>query len=142
MLFRSNAIIFQSSSSGALQLELGLLVGRRGIHQIEFGNGEVALGGQRLEARSCAQRLLLLHDVKRLVCQIARFFRCLHPGAALLKRILRVAYFDANLFLQLLQAQLGLTVLQLRTILVRLGDPITNREESGSDPQNNPGMNC
>src|SRR5580700_2531634 len=57
-----NSIIRQSSAGGALQFDFRLLVGGVGVHQVELGYGEIALRGQRLEARSRAQVLFLLHD--------------------------------------------------------------------------------
>src|SRR5271166_1978869 len=85
-----NSIIRQSGAGGALQLHFRLLVGGVGIHQVKLSHREVALRGQRLEGRSRAQVLLLLHDGEGLLGEISGLARGLHTGAALLQRVFRV----------------------------------------------------
>ena len=45
--------------------------------------------------------------------QVSCFARSVYPRASLFKRILRIANLDADLFLQLLPAQLGLAFAQI-----------------------------
>ena len=124
-----NAIIFQSSSSGAFQFELGLLIPA----VVAFTRSSSATARSR-----CAVNVWKLEPAPN-VCSFCMMlnvlsarsracFAALRPYPALLQSVLRVAYFDANLLLKLLQAQLGLTILQLRAILVCLGHPISNRK--------------
>src|SRR5271166_4430233 len=119
-------IICQSRAGSALQLNFRLLVRRVGVHQIEFSYCQVALRGERLEARSRAQFLLLLHDVESLLGEVACLSRGLHAGLALFQRVLRIANLDANLLLELLLAKLRLAILQLRAVLVGLGHTIVD----------------
>src|SRR5271166_3227693 len=87
----------------------------------------VALRGQRLEGRSRAQVLLLLHDGEGLLGEISGLARGLHTGAALLQRVFRVPHLDTDLLLELLLAKFRLAILQLRAVLIGLGDTIANR---------------
>src|SRR5271167_4160106 len=103
-----NSIICQSGASCALQLNFRLLVSRVGIHQVKLGDGQVALRGECLEARTRPQFLFLLHDGEGSLSEVAGLSRSLHARPALLQGVLRIAYFNADLLLQLLQAQLGL----------------------------------
>ena len=121
-----NSIIRQSRAGGAMQLDFRLLVGGVGVHQVELRQGEIALRGQRLEGRSRAQVLLLLHDGESLLGEVAGLARRLHTRAALLQCVLRVAHFDANLLLQLLLAKFCLAILQLGAVLISLGNAIAN----------------
>ena len=73
--------------------------------------------------RSCSFFVI----VNVLLARSRAFLRGLHARAALLQRILRVAYLDADLLLQLLLAEFCLAIFQLGTILVGLGDAIANR---------------
>src|SRR5271165_6390153 len=86
-----NSIIRQSGAGGALQLHFRLLVGGVGIHQVKLSYREIALRGQRLEGRSRAQVLLLLHDGEGLLGEIGPCARPAHGRGSAPARIPRSA---------------------------------------------------
>ena len=86
--------------------------------------------------------LFFLHDVEGALRQIAGLAGRLHPRAGLLQRILRVADFDANLLLQLLQAQFGLAIFEFGAILIGLGDSIAKRDVQVQAQCSNRARNC
>src|SRR6516162_6146124 len=57
-----DAIIRQRRACGSLELHFRLLIRGIGVHLVELGKGEVALGRKRLEGRPGTQFLFLLHD--------------------------------------------------------------------------------
>ncbi len=67
------AIMFQGCAGGAIQFNLGFLVGGHRAYEIEFGQCEVTLCRKRLIAGAGAELLFLLCDIKSTLCQIARF---------------------------------------------------------------------
>ena len=105
--------MFQSAAGCTIQLNFCLFVGRHGGNHIQFGDGEIALGGHGLVSRSRSESLLLLHDLKRTLRQVPRFSGGPNPRPGLLQRILRVPHLDPDLFSQLLPAQFGLPVFKL-----------------------------
>src|SRR6185369_9540253 len=111
--------MFQSGAGCTIQLNFRLFVDGPGGDQIQFGDGEVALGGHGLESRSRTERLFLLHDLEGTLRQVPRLARGLDPGSGLLQSILRVPDLNPNLLFQLLAAQFRLPVFQLRAVLVR-----------------------
>ena len=75
-----------------------------------------------------------LHDLEGALRQVPRLSGGPDPRPGLLQRILRVPDFNPNLLFQLLAAQFGLPVFQLRAVLVGLGHPIAYRDiETQSD---------
>src|ERR1700734_2509449 len=63
-ILQLNAIMFQSRPRCPVQFDFRFLKdGQRG-HEIQLGEGEVALGGESLIARSRAEILLLFGDVE------------------------------------------------------------------------------
>ena len=75
-----------------------------------------------------AEGVFLLLRIQRLLGQIHRSLGRGYAGPVLLQGELRVADFDADFVLHLLQAQLGLAVFQLGTNLVGLRRAVAQME--------------
>ena len=94
--------MFQSGAGCTIQLNFRLLINGHGRHQIQLRQRQIALRGQGLVVdpapRSCS--FFMISNVR---CARSRALRAASTRAAgCSQRILRVAYFDADLFLQLL----------------------------------------
>ncbi len=122
-----NAVVLEDRAGGAPHLNARLLVGGFSRDQRRFGQGQIVLGSEGLLVRSRAQFLFLLHDIEAPSRQIARLAGRIHAAGSLLKSITRIAHFDADALLQLLQIDLRLPVFQLGTVLIGLGDAVAQR---------------
>lgn len=123
--FDLNSSMSKRQTGGAIQLNHRLLVGRHRGHKIRLRLRQIAVRLQNQIAGRGAESFLLLFDVEGLPGEITGFPGRIHPLPVLQLRELGITNFDADLILQLLQVQLGLTVLQLRAYLVGLGPPVT-----------------
>ena len=114
------------AAGGAIKFDFGLLMTGHRADQIQFSQRKIALGSEGLIARSRSQFLFLLGDIECALGQVSGLARGFNPGTGLFERILRIANLDANLFFQLLSAQLGLAILELGTILISFGDTVSD----------------
>ena len=119
--------VIQQQPGGAVQFDLGFLVGRHRRDQGGFG-GRQALTGSAAPAcwwKRPGRTSFVPHPAIRGPAHGR--LRGLYAGAVLLHRKLRVAHFDANLVLNLLQPHLRLAIFQFGAHLGRLGDTVAQR---------------
>ena len=95
------------------------------------GGGEVALGGEGLEGGAGAEGLFLAGDVEGFGGEVAGLLGGDDAGLRLVKGVLGVADFDADLFAELFGAELGLAGFDFGAVLVGLGDAVAQGEVEG-----------
>ena len=120
--------MFQSATGCAIKFNFCLFIYCHGRNQIEFRDGQVALGSHGLIIRSRSESLLFLHDLERALRQIPRL--C---AAATRAPVCSSAYcaFRTSMricFLNCSDSQFGLPVFQLRAVLIRLGHAVSYRD--------------
>src|SRR5438270_680039 len=121
----------QGAAGDPVQFYARFLIGSHGGDHVGFRLRQIALRLQHEESRGGPQRILFLLGVERFRRQLAAFVGGGDAGAILLQRKLGVADVNANLVLELLKAQLGLAIFQLRAHMISLRRSITDGDAHG-----------
>ena len=101
--FDLNAGVRQRQTSGTVQFHNRFFVSRHGFYEIRLCLRQITIRLQHQIAGGSAQGFLLLLDIEGLLGQGTRLARSFYPRPILQQSELRVADFDPNLILQLLQ---------------------------------------